>query len=69
MYMYFVFVAYYNAMISVKYVHKAVISRALFHLQLYKPGWSNLGTKWARLAPNATHLGLFQIRIQYILAR
>ena len=41
---------------SLKFVHKAVISRAswtfalLFHLQFYKPGWPDLGPMWDRLA-------------------
>ena len=32
-----------------------------------KPGMSDLGQKWVRLAPNGTNAGLFQIRFQYIL--
>ena len=31
--------------------------------------WPDLVTKWVRLAPNGTNLGLFQIRFQNILAQ
>jgi len=32
-------------------------------------GMSGLAPKWVRIAPSGTNLGLFQIRIQYIVAR
>ena len=36
---------------------------------LLQPGLSYLGRKWSRFAPTVTNPDLFQIRIQYILAR
>ena len=32
------------------------------------PGWSDLGIKWVRLAPNGTNPGIFSDQIQFILA-
>ena len=74
--MYLVFVAYYDSIIFSKIIcseggafPRIIYIALLFHLQLYKPGWLDLEPKWARLAPNGTYLGLFQVRIKYILAR
>ena len=35
----------------------------------HNPGWPDLDPKWVRLAPNGTNPWLFQIRLQYILAK
>ena len=41
----------------------------LFHLQLSKPGWPDLGAKWVRLIQMEQIRDIFQLIIQYILAR
>ena len=74
--MYLVIVAYYDSIIFSKIIFseggvfpRIVEIALLFHLQLSSPGRLDLEPKWARLAPNWTNLGLFQVRIKYILTR
>ena len=73
--MYLVFVAYYDSIVFSKIIWseggdfpRIIEIALLIHLQLSKPGWPDLEPKWARLAPSGTYLGLFQVRIKYILA-
>ena len=68
--------AYYDSLIFSKMIcseggdfPRIIEIALLFHLQLYQPGWLDLEPMWARLAQNGSYLGLFQVRIKYILAR
>ena len=66
--MYLLFVAYYDSMIFSKICSEGgdfpriIDIPLLLHFQPYKPGWSNMETKWVRLAPNGTNQELFRLK-------